>query len=55
MCIVNIVGGIELLSKGTNGQNILATWVFNNLAEDGIGLVVLGQVTQGESFQGEKP
>jgi hypothetical protein len=55
MCIVKTVGGIELLRIGSEGENILTTWEFNNLCGDGIGLVVVGRVTQWESFQGKKP
>jgi hypothetical protein len=48
--IVNIVGGIEIFSLGSDGANICATWAFKKLAGDGISVVAVPLATEREKL-----
>jgi hypothetical protein len=50
VCIVNTIGGIERFSLGSDGQNMFATWAFNNRAGDGISVVPLRLATEREKL-----
>jgi hypothetical protein len=47
--------GIEVFSLGSEGQNIFATWAFNNRARDGIRVVPVRVATLPKRCKGEKP
>jgi hypothetical protein len=50
VCIVNIVGGIEIFSLSSEPAKIVATEAFNNLARNGISVVALPLATEREKL-----
>ncbi len=55
VCIVNIVGGIEIFSLCSDEANILATSACNSLARDGISVVAVPLVTSRKVVRVKNP
>ncbi|WP_445245707.1 hypothetical protein, partial [Microcoleus sp. OTE_8_concoct_300] len=55
VCIVNMMRGIEIFSLRSGPGNIVATWEFNNLARDRIGVLALPLVTRPKVVRVKNP